>query len=203
MITEPSFLDLWIGKRAPILDVGCGEGLYLSYLKKHNIRATGIEAHRATAKRARDKKLDVVIGDAFRVLPKLRGRSGAVVISHLIEHLSGDQAARLMRLAYNCLRPGGRILVLTPNPRNIKTLAWTFWEDPTHVRPYSLPALSRLFDEAGFHAVALKELPEPSGPFLWKIRDIVRRILIGPFWGSQELLAVGERPSRGRSKNRK
>lgn len=201
MITEPSYLDLWIGGRAPILDVGCGEGLYLSYLRQHDIKAKGIEAHPATAKRAQAKNLDVVVGDAFRVLPKLRGRSGAVVISHLIEHLSGDQAARLIRLAYNCLRPGGRILILTPNPRNIKTLAWTFWEDPTHVRPYSLPALSRLFDEAGFRVIELKELPGPPIPFLWKIRDAVRRILVGPFWGSQELLAVGEKPSRGRLKN--
>jgi len=118
VITQPSVLDLWIEKRAPILDVGCGEGLYLSYLREHNIKATGIEAHPATAKRARAKKLDVVIGDAFRVLPKLRARNGAVVISHLIEHLSGAQAARLIRLAYNCLRPGGRILILTPNPIN-------------------------------------------------------------------------------------
>ena len=54
---------------------------------------------------------------------------------------------------------GGRLLVVTPNSRNLIVLSEVFWLDPTHVRPYPRALVERLGRAAGFTTVASYDDP--------------------------------------------
>jgi len=83
-------------------------------------------------------------------LPVVGGQYDVVVSLAVIEHLAnpGHFLAEISRV----LRPGGTLILSTPN--------WgycvkTFWNDPTHVKPYTRESLARAVQIAGFSDVAV------------------------------------------------
>jgi len=77
-------------------------------------------------------------------------RSCDVVVSlAVIEHLSNP--GHFLREVCRVLRPGGTLVLSTPNWRHCVK---TFWNDPTHVRPYTATSLVRVAQIAGFTEVS-------------------------------------------------
>jgi 2-polyprenyl-3-methyl-5-hydroxy-6-metoxy-1,4-benzoquinol methylase len=69
----------------------------------------------------------------------------AITCFHLIEHLErGDQ---LLAEAYRVLAPGGSMFLATPDWNKC---VYTFFDDPTHVRPYTKKSIARLLRMFGF-----------------------------------------------------
>jgi len=58
------------------------------------------------------------------------------------------------------LRPGGRLIVATPNPGSLPTIAHEFWRDPTHVRPYDRELIEFLTSGSGLETVSAGHNPE-------------------------------------------
>ena len=61
---------------------------------------------------------------ALEYLESGRGerRFAGIFCSHLIEHLSPSEAERLTRGMASALSPGGRLVVITPNPTRLSVL---------------------------------------------------------------------------------
>jgi O-antigen chain-terminating methyltransferase len=78
---------------------------------------------------------------------------GGVVSFHVIEHLPADSIDRLVRLAWRALRPGGVLILETPNPLSLVVAARNFWLDPTHRRPIHPETLRLTYELAGFDQV--------------------------------------------------
>jgi O-antigen chain-terminating methyltransferase len=68
---------------------------------------------------------------------------------HLVEHLTPDEAQRLIDLMARGLQPGGLCILVTPNFRDWGIASEVFWMDPTHIRPYPLPLLQVMCEKAG------------------------------------------------------
>ena len=67
----------------------------------------------------------------------------------VIEHLRDPE--NFISEVYRCLKPGGVVYLSTPNFR----LDWkNFYNDPTHVRPYTPESLEQLLKLSGFTSVA-------------------------------------------------
>jgi hypothetical protein len=64
------------------------------------------------------------------------------------------QVAALVEAALAALRPGGLLLLATPNPESAIVQGHEFWRDPTHVRLYSRQLLEFMLHDAGFERVA-------------------------------------------------
>jgi SAM-dependent methyltransferase len=77
-----------------------------------------------------------------RLYNERRKFSGAV-LTHVVEHCDGATTMALIAACARVLEPGGRLLIATPNARNLIVLEETFWLDPTHVRPYPRALLER------------------------------------------------------------
>jgi 2-polyprenyl-3-methyl-5-hydroxy-6-metoxy-1,4-benzoquinol methylase len=131
---------------ARVLDVGCGRGGFLELMERENprIATIGIDLGSPPDYLAQGGMLR---GSALS-LPFADGSFDVVTCAHVIEHLH-DPVACVRELVRVC-RPGGAIYIETPSPR----AAWmplfnVFWDDPTHVRPYSRTGLERLLEIAG------------------------------------------------------
>jgi SAM-dependent methyltransferase len=176
---------------SPVLDVGCGRGEFLELLAEVEVEARGvdIDPHIVEAAKARGLKVDQ--GDGVEWLAaEVDGSLGGLVTIQVVEHLSAQQVADLVRLAAEKLRPGGRAVVETVNPQSLYVFAHSLYIDPTHVHPVHPGYLSFLFREAGFSGVRIDWRSEPGAEeMLQRIHDDrvmdenierLNRLLFGP-----------------------
>ncbi len=145
-----------------ILDVGCGEGVFLDLARAAGAEVVGVDASAAAAGRCAARGHQVEVGDAVEVLDRLvaaRQQFDGVFLSHLVEHLPATAVASLLAAAAQLLAIDGRLVVVTPNARNLIVLSEVFWLDPTHVRPYPRLLLERLGAALGLRTVASYDDP--------------------------------------------
>jgi len=150
----------------PVLDLGCGRGESLALLRDQGIPARGIDSSARMVALCRERGLEASEGDLFATLKGLPEASlGGIVSFHVIEHLPGAALDRLVRLAYRALKPGGVLILETPNPLSMIVAARNFWLDPTHVRPVHPDSLKLMYELAGFDPVErldLRPFPDPE-----------------------------------------
>jgi SAM-dependent methyltransferase len=161
----------WLSNAAPVLDVGCGRGEALALLRDHGIPARGIDSSARMVALCRERGLEAEEGDAFAALAALPERSlGGVVSFHVIEHLPAALLDRLVRLAYRALKPGGVLILETPNALSMLVAARSFWLDPTHQRPVHPESLKLMYELAGFDPIERLDLrPYPDSERLPEI----------------------------------
>lgn len=121
---------------AVLIDLGCGD----QYLKVPS-EAAGFDY----------RGIDVDECD-FDCDPVPAGDQTCDVVVSLavIEHLSNP--GHFLSEVWRVLRPGGTLVFSTPNWRYCVK---TFWNDPTHVRPYTATSLARVAQIAGFAEVSV------------------------------------------------
>ena len=162
---RPYLADLPYGE-GRLLDVGCGRGEWLSLLKDNDIDAYGIDLNAEVSARATELGTEVVIGDALTHLEEIAPKSlSAVTAFHLAEHLDVETLIALLDRSLGALRPGGRIILETPNPANLTVGATTFHLDPTHVLPLPPQLLEFLVRSRGFVEVEVRPLHRGLVPF--------------------------------------
>jgi SAM-dependent methyltransferase len=149
---------------APVLDIGCGRGEFLTLLKERGVEATGIEIDAELAEEGRSRGLAVAQGDGLAHLSEMVDNGlGAIVLIQVIEHLTAQEAADLALLARDKLYPGGKLLIETVNPQSLYVFAHPFYLDPNHDRPVHPAYLEFLCREAGFsHMELLWRSPPPE-----------------------------------------
>jgi SAM-dependent methyltransferase len=176
---------------APVLDVGCGRGEFLELLAEIDVDATGVDIDPHLVEAAKQRDLNVEEADGIEWLAgEVDGSLGGLVTIQVVEHLSAQQVAELVRLAADKLRPGGKAIIETVNPQSLYVFAHSFYIDPTHVHPVHPGYLAFLFREAGFADVRIEWRSEPgSEEALQRIHDDgvmnenierLNRLLFGP-----------------------
>jgi len=147
---------------APVLDVGCGRGEFLSVLRAAGIESHGIDADADMAAYARGEGLDVEQADAIAYLESLEDSSlGGIFAAQLVEHLPPATLVRLLEIAAKKLRPGGLLVAETINPLSPLALR-NYFADLTHAQPLVPETLVLLAEQAGFREVETRFLNEPD-----------------------------------------
>ncbi|MGI8702507.1 MAG: methyltransferase domain-containing protein, partial [Nocardioidaceae bacterium] len=116
-----------------VVDLGSGRGEWLTLLRSSGVPASGVDANAEFVAAGRSRGLDLVEGDAIGHLQGLPADSVDMVTAfHLFEHLGVEDLLALLAAARGALRPGGCLLLETPNPSNLRMAACDFYNDPTH-----------------------------------------------------------------------
>jgi len=136
---------------APILDVACGRGEWLELLREENLVASGVDSNAVLVDQCRERGLEVLQADLLDYLASVPASSlGAISAFHIVEHLSIEDLISLLERALIALRPGGLLLLETPNPQNVLVGSCNFYLDPTHRQPLPGPVLKFLVESRGF-----------------------------------------------------
>lgn len=169
-----------------VLDVGCGRGEWLTLLQERGIPAAGVDTGLDFVAAGRARGLDITLADGVEHLQGLpAGELDLVTAFHLIEHLDTEILLALFTAAHRVLRPGGCLLVETPNPTNLTMGACNFYLDPTHRSPLP-PALTEyLMSACGFGPVDVRPLHADESPLNpdsapTLVEQLVARSLRGP-----------------------
>ena len=148
---------------ASILELGAGTGALSLRLADAGFDVTAVDYvaanYRAEHENIEFRSLDLNAD----FLTGCEGEFDAVVAVEIIEHLENPR--HLIRKAFALLKPGGTVLVTTPNINNPKSLAefvWTgrfalflprHYEKDGHINPVPWFVLQDALDEAGFETV--------------------------------------------------
>jgi SAM-dependent methyltransferase len=158
----PGVVPFVPGGRA--LDIGCGNGEYLLRLQSIGWQCQGVEFNDKAVSICRSHGLDVFQGDLQSAgFPS--DSFDFVAANHLIEHVPDPH--QLMAEIARITRPGGRILIRTPNSaalgRSWFGVYWFANEVPRHLMLYSRDNLRMLAAE---HQLEPERLCTPVKPKL-------------------------------------
>ena len=140
-------------KFARVLDVGCGSGVTLILLQELGWKVYGLEIDKNAVKIARARGLgNVKIGGYERIADFPNNYFDCIRMYHVIEHL--PEPYRCLQIIYKKLRPGGEIVLGTPNADSlISRLFGKLWYNldiPRHLFVFSPKTLSKIVTRAGF-----------------------------------------------------
>lgn len=134
------------------LDVGCGTGRNLKHLRGHGV---GVDHNPRLVEAARAHGLEAYTPEEFRSSPRANPDSyDSLLFAHVLEHMTGSEAKALVAAYLLYLRPGGRLVVLTPQERG-------FSADPTHVEFLDFERVQSLCREAGLRVEGSYSFPMP------------------------------------------
>ena len=123
------------------IDVGCGIGRNLATLPEGSV---GVDHNPYSVAIARRRGLRAFTVEEFFATPEaaLRESYDSILAAHLIEHLSRAQAREVMRRYLPLVKPGGRVVFITPQERGHAS-------DPTHLDFTDQRALRELSSDLG------------------------------------------------------
>ena len=143
------------------LDIGCGRGEWLELLKKNSIVAQGIDLDEGMLKACNENNLNALKGDGFAHLKTLKDESLTTISAfHIVEHIPFETLQSFVSEAHRVLKPGGLLIIETPNPENIQVGTELFYLDPTHLKPIPSTLLSFVVDFYGFERSKVLRLQE-------------------------------------------
>lgn len=144
-------------RRGTLLDVGCGEGSFLDAMRALGWTGTGVEVNRRGLGAARGKGLNIVGKDFYQAALPSAGFD-LITLWHVLEHLRDP--LRALRRCFELLRPGGVLVVATPNIESYQAQRfgprWHSLNVPDHLFHFSPRALTAVCLHAGFDSVEIK-----------------------------------------------
>lgn len=139
------------GQRGGLLDIGCGVGEFLETMRAHGWDVEGIDLDPKVLETCRLRGLRVREG-TLEEQRYAEGQFDAVSMRHVLEHV--PEPVRLLRECRRILRPGGVLVVLTPNADSLGHRVfgrdWLGLDVSRHLTVFSLGALRLAAERAGF-----------------------------------------------------
>jgi SAM-dependent methyltransferase len=189
------FVDIFQAHGARrILDLGCGQGFFLRFLKERGIECRGVEVDEELCRLAVENGLDVMQMDLMSYLRGSNDRFDGCFASHIVEHFAPVQVVDMFELLDRIVEPGGILVIVTPNIANLRRAVGDFWRDPTHVRPYPAQALKKLLEKSGWVVVRSGYRTHRPDSIRRTIVYGIRNFLIGRYWTPDSLYVVAQKP---------
>ena len=159
-----------------LLDVGCGDGGFLTTMSLAGWDVSGIEPDPIAARVAREKHPTSIIAHTLREANLADTSMDVVTMSHVIEHL--PDPLQILRECRRILKPNGKLVVVTPNlgsqGHRIFRESWVPLEPPRHFYLFCCRTLSDCCRQAGFSVDSLRTSTR-SATWVWAASKAIQR----------------------------
>ncbi len=152
-----------------VLDVGCGIGRNLAHLDGNGV---GVDHNAEAVEFVRAQGYEAYTAEEFHRV-HAGSKFDSLLVSHVLEHLSPDVAKGLLAEYLPYVRPGGKVVFITPQERGYAT-------DATHVWFVGHAESQQLAADAGFVVKRQYSFPFPRP--------------VGKVFTYNEFVTVGEVP---------
>jgi len=215
-IATEEFSDL----AAPLgLEVGCANG-YMAYLfRLLGFKMIAVDAYEDEKRSELFRKSDITyhqtnLNDVTPLIELASESFDIVLLGEVFEHIL-NQPAGLLRGAYHALRPGGLLILTTPNPSTLANgirllkdnyVLWGTQEflretklngekvidrGDIHYHEYPAWLVRELLTEVGFNACGLQYVPCGIAPTHTFVKRSLKRLIFALGMGTQRLFAPG------------
>ena len=185
-----------VNRQYPALDLGCGRGEWLQWLRERGIAARGIDSNAVMVRLCQEQGLDVQVGDVLSSLRAQASHSLSMVSSfHVIEHLPFEVLFAMVQEIHRVLIPGGVMILETPNPENVLVGSHTFYHDFSHRAPITPTSIEFLAQYHGFVKTdILRRNPYPREARVLGSDPLTERVN-GHLCGPQDFALIARTPS--------
>ncbi|HEX2861967.1 MAG TPA: class I SAM-dependent methyltransferase [Lacunisphaera sp.] len=151
-----ALLRRWLEPHLPadrgivILDVGCGRGYALAFLRDLGYTAlTGVDSDPGQVEFARSRNLPVtLVENTPELLRAHAARYDLILLMDVLEHIPVAQQTEFLSAVTGALRPGGKIIVTVPNASSPLGSYWRY-VDLTHRIAFTIYSLHHALTLAG------------------------------------------------------
>lgn len=149
----------FIPARGRVLDVGCGNGMMLKFLKQWGYQVDGIELDTVAAMRAR-KNLGQEIFMSFDELPFKNYQ--AICFWHSLEHMLQPREA--IKSADQLLITGGAMIIAAPHINSLQSRlsgqSWLHLDLPRHLVHFNMNRLSLSMNDWGYQPIKIQHFSQ-------------------------------------------
>jgi SAM-dependent methyltransferase len=147
-----------VGGRGPLLDLGCGGGLFLGMMRERGFGVVGLDFSREAAHVAWERQQVPAVCGSFDRAPFEEGSLACITMFHLLEHVPDPRG--VLVTAYKLLRASGRLVVQVPNAASwqcrLLGRSWNGMDVPRHLYDFRDLDLEKLLIACGFEVVRRK-----------------------------------------------
>lgn len=141
------------------LDIGYGDGNLFDEIIQQRKKMNHIEVY------------GIEKGDSLKKISKKS--FNYVFMLDVIEHLPESETKKYFKFINNHLFNEGKLIISTPNTKNIYQIH-SFWDDKTHIRPFTDITIKQIAEEFGFKIIKT----EPFHYFKNPIKIIINKLLL-------------------------
>ena len=141
------------------LEIGCGIGRNLEHLRGQSV---GVDTNEYCVRTATERGLIAFTPEEFAEASDYNrpARFDSLLLAHVAEHMTEDQAAALLEHYLPLLRPGGRVIAITPQEAGFRS-------DATHVQLMDFARLRRIAIRLGLEPERSFSVPFPRQVGHW------------------------------------
>lgn len=142
-----------------LLDIGCGVGDFLLYVKNKGLNVSGIEPD-ADAKSIASEKLNVKIDSPEKLSSLPDASFDIVTMWHVLEHVD-DLKSEIFHLQ-RIVKDNGRLILALPNYKSFDAVhysdKWAAYDVPRHLYHFSQESINNIFKDTAFRLDDIKPL---------------------------------------------
>ncbi len=167
-----SFLD----KDRPVIDLGCGDGCFLAYLKGMGFNdILGVESNDRLYEHCRKLNLPVEHSDILDYLKTNARKDAAYLYIDTVEHLSFDYNLEVLKR----IPVSGSLIIQTPNTHSVRGHEF-YLSLPSHVHAYCPWVLKKMLEQASYKIIAEGTSEGETGPCKRRsIRSFIIKHILG------------------------
>src|SRR5688572_24020481 len=167
-----SYFRGWLpsDKSAAIVDLACGGGKLLHYFKRRGYtNVTGVDISPEQVALSKQVIPNVVEANVLDFLASKPSHFDVITGLDIVEHLHKDEVLRFLDACSAALRPGGRLILQTPNAEG-PWGAQHRYNDFTHEVGFQPNSLTRIMSLCGFSRIESRE----AGPVAKGLKSALR-----------------------------
>jgi SAM-dependent methyltransferase len=135
VLTE-KFFQNYISADDVVVDVGAGDGLFITNVKAKERIAVDLSPH---VQKLEQQGIRVIQSPATAFAENLPAKADVIFMSNFLEHLPDKKVLLdVLKEAQRALRPGGTIMILQPNIRYVGSAYWDYIDHHIALTEHSL-----------------------------------------------------------------